>query len=1519
MSNVEPRTAVFVGENALTVGCAERWLAAGHEIAGVASDVESVREWARLRGIRQAGRVDLLDAPFDYLFSVVNLRLLPAAVLRRARRLAVNFHDGLLPVDAGLHASAWAILRGATTHGVTWHVMTERADAGDVLVQRRVEVGPDDTSWDLNTRCFAAGLDAFGELVDRLDAGTLRPAAQDLHRRTYHGAADRPTAALTIDWTEPAGRIAALVRATAFGPHANEFGTAKIAYEGGRLLSVGGARVSEARSTAPPGTVVGCGERSLTVATATHDLVLDAVATIAGLPVNLSESVGRVLPALDGQGAAALTAAQRATIRHERAWVTRLATTRPMDVPYRQTATPPTAWHRFDVPATGGAPTTAAPPTAWHRFDEPDPGGAPATAAHPTAWHQFDVPDPSGAPTTTALPTVRHRFDVPGTPATAAAVCAFLARIGRGEPGDIGLRVPTGDADGLLAPLVPFAVPALTPDFTGYAGEVAARLDAARASGTYLRDVFVRHPRLHDARQLDDGFPIELDLTGQPAAAGPAVVLRITVDPDGSCRWWVADSVAAATEARALVDAFAMFRSGLAGGGAPDTTPLLTAAPTVAPVDYPRDRCIHQLIADQVDRTPDVPAVTSAGQQLTYRQLHARTHELAAHIAAHGVGPGDLVGVSVGRTPDLVATLLAVLRTGAAYVPLDPVYPPERIATMLDDARVRLLVADSAPDPRVAAAAPAILHLGQLGPAPAKDHPDAADPDDRAYVIYTSGSTGRPKGVQIGHRALTNFLSSMVREPGLTAGDRMLAVTTVCFDIAVLELFGPLLVGGAVHLADADTARDGHALCELIGRERPTVLQATPVTWKMLIAAGWGGSPGLRAWCGGEALTRDLADGLRIRAEAVWNLYGPTETTVWSTVSRVVAGAPITLGQPVANTRLYVLDDQLRPLPVGVPGELCIGGDGVADGYLDRPTLTADRFRQDPFADQGRLYRTGDLVRRTAGGALEFLGRTDHQVKIRGFRIELGEIEAVLAAAAEVGSAVVVARRDDTEATLAAYVTAAPGRTVDIGVLRAAAGRRLPDYMVPASVTVLDALPLTANGKVDRGALPAPALTAEPTSRRPETVRERQLCALFGASLGRDIGSDDDYFAAGGDSLRAVGLISAARDAGLVLTVADLFAAPTAARLAARLDGFAAPQEPVDLVAEVSLAPEVVPRRRSPRHVLLTGATGFLGAFLLHELAADPAVRVTCVVRSTDGLDRIRKNLRGYGLAEPTGNVDVRIADLAVDSAPTGLPERIDTIVHAAADVHFLRPYHQLAATNVGGTRRILEVAADTGAVVHHLSSMGVFGYAPRGAGRATADAPLPPPDRLVTGYQRSKWVAEGVCEVARSRGIPVTIHRLARVSGAATTGACQRDDFLWRILKGCVQIGGVPADTDLAFDLVPVDHAARAIADLVRLGTGGTHHQANPVPVTFTALVDQVRRAGYPLTDLDRRKWTDLVGADPANAAHALVDSFAATAWGPDHEVFLEPGPSGATCPAPHAGLLETYVDYFRRTGFLP
>jgi amino acid adenylation domain-containing protein len=430
-------------------------------------------------------------------------------------------------------------------------------------------------------------------------------------------------------------------------------------------------------------------------------------------------------------------------------------------------------------------------------------------------------------------------------------------------------------------------------------------------------------------------------------------------------------------------------------------------------------------------------------------------------------------------------------------------------------------------------------------------------PDDLAYVLYTSGSTGRPKGVEIAHGALVNLLVAMSRRPGMTSADRLLAVTTLSFDIAGLELYLPLVNGARVVLVPREVAQAGEQLRDRLVRSGATVMQATPATWRLLLEAGWQGDGRLAALCGGEALPRDLADSLAAAAGSLWNLYGPTETTIWSMLHAVGKGGRISLGRPLANTRVYLLSPRLAPVPVGVPGELYIGGAGLARGYRRRPELTAERFLPDPCSavPGARLYQTGDLARHLSDGTVEFLGRIDHQVKVRGFRIELGEIESVLAQHPGVARTVVLAREDTKESRrLVAYlVPRSPGAAAPQSVeLRDFLAARLPEYMVPALFVTLAALPLTPNGKVDRRALPAPDTDrADRPYEAPASPAETVLADLWAATLGVErVGRDDDFFALGGDSLLVIRVVAKANAAGLGITTRQLFLHPTPAALA---------------------------------------------------------------------------------------------------------------------------------------------------------------------------------------------------------------------------------------------------------------------------------------------------------------------------------------------------------------------------------
>jgi amino acid adenylation domain-containing protein len=578
----------------------------------------------------------------------------------------------------------------------------------------------------------------------------------------------------------------------------------------------------------------------------------------------------------------------------------------------------------------------------------------------------------------------------------------------------------------------------------------------------------------------------------------------------------------------------------------------------------PRDRCAHHLIEEQAARTPKAVAAAFEGRQLTYAELGAAANRLARYLQRLGAGPGATVAVCLDRSLDMLVAVLAVWKAGAAYVPLDPAYPRERLAAVLADARPALLLTQGAAAAGLDTGAVPVVRLDAAGPQIAREGAGRLSapvgPADLAYVIYTSGSTGRPKGVEVPHGAVVNMLCSMARRPGLTRQDTLLAVTTLAFDISVLELFLPLTVGARVVIVPRDVAADGEKLRAALLASRATVMQATPATWRLLLEAGWGVGAGLKVLCGGEALPRDLADGLLARSSCVWNMYGPTETTVWSAAAPVPPGpGPVTIGAPIANTRFYVLDRQGRPAPVGVPGELYIGGEGVARGYRNRPELTAEKFLPDPFAGAGRMYRTGDLVRYRPDGALEFLGRLDNQVKVRGYRIELGEVEAALVRHPAVREAAVVVREDAPgDRRLVGYVTARPDGAPAAAALRPFLKERLPEYMVPAAFVVLDVLPLTPNGKVNRVALPAPAAAgpADEAGRvAPANEVEARLAQVWERLLGRErLSVTADFFDEGGNSLLAVRLLNEVeREFGRKVSLAKFFEAPTVRSVAASL------------------------------------------------------------------------------------------------------------------------------------------------------------------------------------------------------------------------------------------------------------------------------------------------------------------------------------------------------------------------------
>ncbi|MFJ7151874.1 amino acid adenylation domain-containing protein [Streptomyces sp. NPDC100445] len=975
------------------------------------------------------------------------------------------------------------------------------------------------------------------------------------------------------------------------------------------------------------------------------------------------------------------------------------------------------------------------------------------------------------------------------------------------------------------------------------------------------------------------------------------------------------------------------------------------------------------LLAEWARRTPDAPALTCGTERLTYRELHDRADRLAAELAAAGAGPERLVGLALDRSADLVVAALAVLKSGAAYLPLDPDHPAERLRNMLTDAtpvvtlthrRVRplldgmgpaltgdLRVLDDAPRPAVPT--PAVPPAARTA-APDADHP--------AYVIHTSGSTGRPKGVVVPHGALVNLVADMGRRCAVTAADRFLAVTTFGFDIANLELFVPLAAGAELVVAGRETVRDPAALAALVSACGATLLQATPSLWQALTAGHADVLAGVRALVGGEALPEPLARTLAAHCASVTNVYGPTETTIWSTAAPVpaVPDGPPPIGRPLANTRVYVLDAALRPVPDGCFGELYIAGAGLARGYLGRPGLTSDRFVADPFGPPGtRMYRTGDVVRWSPRGTgLEYGGRTDHQVKIRGHRIELGEIESVLGARPGVERAVVTARTDrNGETRLVAHVV--PAGT-DRDRLREGASAVLPAHMVPAVYVFLDELPLTPNGKVDRKALPAPAERPAGTGRPPAGPREELLCGVFAEVLGVDrVGADDDFFALGGHSLSAIRAANLLRaELGVEVPVRALFDARTAEALAAALPG------PGDAPADTAAGTGVPEAVRGPaRPVLRAAAPGEAATvpsyaqerlWFLDRMGAAAAYNIPLAVRLTGPLDTgalgaavadltaRHETLRTLFVAAGSGVAPLVLPPAEAAGAGAALevvPVPDETALAAALAAEAAEPFD--LAARVPLRARLFALGDETHVLaltLHHIAADGwSFGplardltaaYAARRAGRAPELAPLPvryadharwqrellgsrdDPDSLLSA-ELAHW-SEVLAGMERELALPADFPRPAR--------STQRGGAVTR---------SVPADaharlTELAQDagasLFMAVHAGLA-AVLTRLGAGTdlplgspvagrTDHAVRDLVGCFVnTLVLRTDTSGDPsfAALLDRVRETDLTAYAHAELPFEhLVEELRperSLARHPLVQVVLSVTPGGETLPA--------------------
>ncbi|WP_433260386.1 amino acid adenylation domain-containing protein [Actinosynnema sp. CS-041913] len=1001
--------------------------------------------------------------------------------------------------------------------------------------------------------------------------------------------------------------------------------------------------------------------------------------------------------------------------------------------------------------------------------------------------------------------------------------------------------------------------------------------------------------------------------------------------------------------------------------------------------DYPRDGLVHELFAAQAQATPDAVALSPQdGEDLTYGEVLRRMENLAAVLAAEGVRVGDSVAVAIERSVDAYVAILAILRTGARWVPIGPDDPQPRVETVLADAGCGVVVVP----PTGNDALPSdVLVLG------VRDTVDAEPPQrpeltarHPAYVMYTSGSTGAPKGVVVPHRGIVR----LARNTGVLAfrpDDTVCATVNPTFDMSVFELFGALLNGARLAIPTRETVLSAPALESFLAQQRVTTMWLGSALFHQFVAQRPEMFRGLRRLvAGGDALNPNVVRKLLATARPgrLVDGYGPTENTGLSTAHVVEELPPeaesVPIGRPVCDSTAYVVREDGSLADVGEEGELWVGGDGVAIGYLNKPRLTAQRFVPDQFSDRrgGVLYRTGDMARWRRDGVLEFLGRRDRQVKIDGFRVELREIEIVLAAHHQVEEAVVAVLDGPAGARhLCGWVTGAGGadRRALPEALRRHLRDRLPMFMVPTELRVVDAMPLTSSGKVDRDRLRTTGESEQaPVDERdrPREGAERLVASVWQRALGVPaVRRQDDFFALGGQSVQAAQVAAAVGgQAGVAphrtgSLVRALLTDPSLERFARQVDAVRSAADEsaataVDFSQEARLSEELrfsappAGDPAAPRRVLLTGASGFLGVFLLDRLVDAGVPEVHCLVRAHDEAHarrRLAGRVRRYGLDydKVADHVVPLVGDLS--EPRLGLEEdgfdrlagTVDTIVHNGAAVNFAYPYEALRGSNVDSVRTLLELAASPRLkTFHHISTIAVLtGFAATGSRYVMEDEPPGFPERLSLGYLETKWVAEQLVRDAARRGLPVSIHRPSEITGTRDRGIWNTDTFLCAWFRAIVETGTAP-DVELPLDFVPVDYTAETIVHIIRTQRhdGRTYHLANPHAARLDLLVDRLRHRGYRISKVPYADWVDhvtnLSRTDPYRPMTPYLPMFNTRVTGTSTTVeemqlagnfpqFSRANTARATGEAgPHpppvdADLLDKYLDRLIKSGFLP
>lgn len=1565
-------TCYLIGDDHLLIQCAETLIQNEHSILGIISPLEAAKNFALPHHIPyfhslKDALTSLTTTEFDYLFSIINSTILPTELLHRPRQLSINFHNAPLPLYAGVHPLSWAILNNESTYGVTWHVMTEVIDGGAILKQARFPIDSQETALSLSLKCYAQALTLFDELIKDLSNQSLVPISQDTSKRSYYNFKQKPEGNGWINWTDSAETIERSVRAFDLGhSHHNRLACAKIRLDTSIYLVKRLHRLTS-RSPMKAGTVVCLLPNVWHISTTTSLISVEELISVNGNTCSLSElaeihqlQVGSIISSPTSKQLTHYHNLSEQYSPSELFWVNRLQDFKPALLPFQ----PPIPHQDFKGELTK---------LACNRFSD----------NQITQWKPY-------------LPPECNFHDI-----LISALLIYLYRLNPSEESGIWLysaeQNESPEVASFFSQLLPFSLPTNKKEsFYTAIEQIHKAWQLFQTKGTFQKDILYRYPELNHLEHLDYSLALFIGTEEQcirlQNKTNVSVLITLSSDTH-EVSWWIQQQLTQTPNLTAMIKNSAKHLYHLLNSLPLSLQHPLTQLP-ITPVEeyqllmtkwqtnstaYPKQKTISQLFEIQSRLTPDTLAVTYGAKSLTYCELNQKSNQLAHYLQKKGLRPNTFAAICSSQELHLIIGILAILKTGAAYIPIDGSYPKKHIHYVLSDSNPTLLLAsphlgEQVKDDCNELNIPIIFfddvmkNIEQEPIDSLKNIPITSE--NLAYVMYTSGTTGKPKGVMIPHRGISRLVKN-TNYISVTAQDRIAQAASISFDAATFEIWGALLNGATLIAVPHATLLDPSKFALFLEKKEISILWLTSALFNQYAAH----NPAIfrhltYLLVGGEVLNKERIMSVLECAQGapkyLINGYGPTENTTFTTTYLISAEdkklETIPIGKPIANTLIYVLDELLQPTPIGAIGELYAGGDGLALGYLNRPDLNTIKFIKNPFSDNDncQLYKTGDMVRWMPDGSLEYLGRQDNQIKIRGFRVELEAIQTQLLHHPEVSQCCV--RAEESPAlmkVLVAYIVCNHG--VSDKELQDFLTHQLPAYMIPSFFIRLEKMPLTTNGKINYKKLPKPNFDQSLSKAEqiaPSTSIQKSLGILWCQLLGCNrISIKDNFFDLGGHSLLITQLILEIKNnyhCDLPLPV--FLENPTIYHLEQLILGHDLPIPQIphnsNLLTDRLLPPELqitadLPTNNNTQKILLTGASGFLGAHLLYDLYQQTNATIYCLIRAKNdehAIARLNQTLNKYKLPlQCNERIVPLIGDLA--SPQLGLTniqfdtlsQNIDIIFHNGAFVNHLYNYELLRTANVNSTRDIIRLAMHNKTKpIHYISTLSAANHFLDESNHILEDflkskeATNPPND----GYSQTKWVSEQLLAEAAERGLLINIYRPGWITGHTLSGAIHAEsNHLLMLLKGCIQLQAAPK-WDLMLDMLPVDTISNLIVNIAL--DSNSHNKVfnlvNPNKISWSHLMQYLSQRGYTLSLVEPTQWKEihLKSIDKDNALYTLYPLYVNNQQG-DWMKGLSTiskaysyNTSNAfdkfcqTAPQINESLLNIYFNYLEQQGFI-